>query len=107
MPGLPISFQGLNLPMTDTLRLNLITQHVKLNPLQYFDIVDLPAGTSGMHFFSALAVESGNENFLEGRYSAKSQLPSPPQLIFSLNISFSQDVIDIIAHLIKDIQALC
>jgi hypothetical protein len=65
-PNLPIEIGGVAVPKTAHLKL-LVTAK-SLQPLEYVDLVSLPAGTSGLHFFSTLAVSSGNLNFLEGCY---------------------------------------
>jgi len=71
-PNIPLQIG--NVVMPSTARLNLIVQNVVLQPLQYFDIATFPAGTRGYHFFHTLAVQTGNENFLEGCY----RFYSPP-----------------------------
>jgi len=76
LPNLPISFSGI--PVPSTARLNLIVQNVNMQPLQYIDLVNIPAGTKGLYFFHTLAVTSGNLNFLEGCYHSY----SPPNQAF-------------------------
>jgi len=49
-------------------KLNLFVTTKSMQPLEYIDLVSVPAGKSGVQFFSTLAVASGNLNFLEGCY---------------------------------------
>jgi len=71
-PNIPIVIGGITIPTTA--RMNLVRQDKSLQPLEYLDVVNFPSGTKGFHFFSTLAVSSGNLNFLEGCY----RFYSPP-----------------------------
>jgi len=80
-PNIPLNFNGVTIPTTS--KMNLINQQVVLQPLQYFNVVNFPAGTRGFHFFHTLAVTTGNENFLEGcyRYYSPPNAPYPGTLL--------------------------
>jgi len=71
-PNLAINVGPISVPKTA--RLNLFVINKSLQPLEYVDLVSVPAGKSGVQFFSTLAVASGNLNFLEGCY----RFYSPP-----------------------------
>jgi len=64
-PNVPIQFGGVVVPKTAKMNLQRIQKSVQ--PLEYVDVVSVPSGP-GVHFFSTLAVSSGNLNFLEGCY---------------------------------------
>eukprot|EP00042_Codosiga_hollandica_P029172 m.158762 g.158762 ORF g.158762 m.158762 type:complete len:435 (-) comp53003_c0_seq2:32-1336(-) len=63
----PIEIGGLVLPPSSKLLLQ--TFQGLLQPLEYLNVTAVPSGP-GFHFFSTLAVQSGNLNFLEGCYHA-------------------------------------
>jgi len=71
-PNQVIDIGGVVVPKTA--RMNLFINQRSLQPLEYIDLVSVPAGKSGLHFFSTLAVASGNQNFMEGCY----RFYSPP-----------------------------
>eukprot|EP00456_Euglypha_rotunda_P077472 TRINITY_DN7316_c0_g2_i9.p1 TRINITY_DN7316_c0_g2~~TRINITY_DN7316_c0_g2_i9.p1 ORF type:complete len:426 (-),score=33.85 TRINITY_DN7316_c0_g2_i9:128-1405(-) len=64
-PNLPIVIGDVTVPTNA--KLYLYNQHVTLQPLQYFDVINVPSG-NGLAFFHALAVQAANLNFLEGCY---------------------------------------
>lgn len=74
---LPIVVGGVTLPPTARIvqqRLGPVDgtagAGVLLQPLQYVDLVSIPAPASGVFLFSVLAVESGSDNFMEGCFHA-------------------------------------
>eukprot|EP01050_Picozoa_sp_SAG11_P013020 SAG11_NODE_1491_length_4810_cov_1.999363_7_plen_327_part_00 len=64
--NLPITVGPLTLPNTAKLRLYTI-ERALFQPLDWVPVVDLPSG-DGLVLMTALAVESYNQNFLEGCY---------------------------------------
>jgi len=80
-PNHPITIAGVDVPLKS--RLNLAAQTKTLQPLEFYDMVNVPSGTHGLHFFSTLAVESGNMNFLEGcwHFYSPSTQPWPGMLL--------------------------
>lgn len=78
---MPIDIGGLRIPQNA--RLVLQESHAVLQPLEYFNTVDVPTG-QGQLFMTTLAVRSGNMNFLEGCYHAYSPYDQPyPGVVFS------------------------
>jgi len=71
-PNIEIDIGGVTVPKGA--RMNLVVQKKTMQPLEYLDVVNYPAGSKGLFFFSTLAVASGNLNFLEGCY----RFYSPP-----------------------------
>jgi len=63
--NLPLKIGDHSLP--DNARMKLISKNVKLTPLEFVDVVNIPSG-SGMLFMSSMVVDSGNFNFMEGCY---------------------------------------
>ena len=64
--NIPIVVADMTLPRTARLALHKI-ENKRYQPLEWVPIVDLAEGT-GLVYQTALAVESGNLNFLEGCY---------------------------------------
>jgi hypothetical protein len=70
--NLPLSVGGIPLPTGASLRLHKIESRL-FQPLDWVPIVDLPSG-DGLVFMHTLAVQSANQNFLEGCYRAPASL---------------------------------
>jgi len=64
--NLPLDFGGVKIP--PTAKLNLFTVNRNFDPIEFVTIAQVKAGYSGVHFMHTLAVQSGNENFMEGCY---------------------------------------
>jgi hypothetical protein len=74
--NLPLTFGGIDLPSTARM-VQYTFNNYTLQPLEYINLVDAPKGTQGMLFFSTLAVESGNLNFLEGCFHMYTPADAP------------------------------
>ena len=56
-----------SLPVPDSARLKLYKiEDMKLNILEFVDLVDIPEGNSGFHFATTMSVASDTNNYMEG-----------------------------------------